>query len=102
MSKLTSITLALALSIAAGSSSAFAQACFDKAAEGTGPNRDAAMRQAYAAVLQATDPQLLRAWTAGTQRIGDAPGYTVRKLTSKCAQGGAGQICRIEVNICKN
>ncbi len=102
MPKLTSIALALALSLMAASGPAFAQVCVEKAAEGTGPNRDAAMRQAYAAVLQATDPQLLRAWTAGTQRIGEAPGYTVRKLTSKCTQGGAGQICRIEVNICKN
>jgi|LNFM01.1.fsa_nt_gb hypothetical protein len=102
MPKLTSIALALALSIAAGSGSAFAQGCVDKAAEGTAPNRDAALRQAYAGVLQATDPQLLKAWTAGDQRIGEAPGYTVRKLTSNCTAGGAGQICRIEVNICKN
>ena len=96
------IALALAISVAAGSSSAFAQVCVDKAAEGTAPNRDAAMRQAYAAVLLAIDPQLLRAWTAAGQRIGEAPGYTVRKLTSKCAQGGAGQVCRVEVNVCKN
>ncbi len=97
-----SIILATLLASTIGSGAAFAQACFDKAAEGTAPNRDAAMRQAYAAVLQSTDPQLLRAWTAASQRIGEAPGYTVRKLTSKCGQGGAGQVCRVEVNICKN
>ena len=102
MPNLKSIALAFAVSLTAGSGGALAQACFDKAAEGTGPSRDAAMRQAYAAVLQATDPQLLRAWTAASQRVGEAPGYTVRKLTSKCAQGGAGQSCRVEVNICKN
>lgn len=97
-----SIAFALAVSLTAGSGTAFAQACYDKAAEGSGPNRDAAMRQAYAAVLHATDPQMLGAWNGSGQRIGEAPGYTVRKLTSKCAQGGAGQVCRVEVNICKN
>ena len=102
MTKLKSIALALAVSLTYGSGAALAQACFDKAAEGSGPSRDEAMRQAYSAVLQATDPQLLRAWNAASQRIGEAPGYTVRKLTSKCAQGGAGQVCRVEVNICRN
>lgn len=60
------------------------------------------MRQAYEAVLRGVSPQLLGAWNASGQRIGDAPGHSVRKLTNKCSASGGAQRCRIEATICKN
>jgi hypothetical protein len=80
---------------------ASAQTCVEKAAEGTGPTRDLAMRAAYDAALRAVDPQLGQRWSAGNMRIGEAPGYTVQKLTTKCAAGGSGQICRVEIIVCR-
>lgn len=81
---------------------AAAQGCVENTTQATGPSRDAALREAYETVLKATDQALWKAWMSTGQRIGEAPGYTVRKLTSKCSAGGAGQICRIEVTLCKN
>ena len=101
MLRRNSMILATVLAAMTGSGAAHAQTCWDKAAEGSGVSREAAMRQAYLTVLRATDPQLANAWVAANQRVGDAPGYDVRKLSVNCAQGGPGQICKIEVTICK-
>ena len=84
-----------------GAAGALAESCEDKAAEGSGPSREAAMRQAFATVLQATDPQVLQLWLGARMRVGEAPGYAVRKLSVNCTQGGPGQICKIETTLCK-
>lgn len=101
MMRRNSMILAMMLAAMTGSGAARAETCWDKAAEGSGASRDAAMRQAYLTVLAATDPQLANAWVAANQRVGDAPGYAVRKLSLNCVQGGLGQNCKIEVTICK-
>lgn len=96
-----SIASALTAVVILGASAAGAETCVEKAAEGSGPNREAALRQAYATALQAVDPQLLRQWLAAGMRVGEAPGHAVRKLSVNCAQGGPGQLCKIDVTICK-
>jgi hypothetical protein len=95
-----SFLLAMAF-LAAGASTAAAQ-CEDRVGQGTGQTRDAALRAAYEAALKTPDERLLKAWIAAGQKVGEAPGHTVRKLTSNCSAGGAGQICRIAVTLCRN
>jgi hypothetical protein len=87
--------------VTAAASPAFAQECYERAGEGTAPTRDEALRLAYEATLKATDQRLWQTWSAGARRVGDAPGWTVRKMTSNCAAGGAGQTCRIMVTLCR-
>lgn len=102
MSKLTSVAAAAAaVVLIAGAGSASAQ-CVNKAGEGTGGSKDAAMFQAYEAVLQATDWGMWSKWMASSQKVGVAPGYTVSKLTSKCSAGGIGQVCRVQATLCRN
>lgn len=102
MSKLTTIAAAAsAIVVFASAGSASAQ-CVNKAGEGTGNSKDSAMFQAYEAVLQATDWGMWSVWMASSQKVGVAPGYTVSKLSSKCAPGGIGQTCRVQATLCKN
>ena len=101
MTKRNAIAVALAIGVAlAGASGASAQ-CVNKAGEGTGASKDAAMFQAYEAVLQATDWGMWSKWMATSQKVGVAPGYQVSKLTSKCTAGGIGQSCRVQATLCK-
>ena len=101
MSKFNSIVFAVAAAVVAcGATSASAQ-CVNKAGEGTGASKDAAMFQAYEAVLQATDWGMWSKWMATSQKVGVAPGYQVSKLTSKCTAGGIGQSCRVQATLCK-
>ena len=76
-------------------------ACVNKAGEGTGGSKDAAMFQAYEAVLQATDWGMWSAWMASSQKVGVAPGYKVSNLKSSCTAGGLGQNCRVQATLCK-
>jgi hypothetical protein len=92
---------AAAAALVSGATGASAQSCVNKAGEGTGANRDAAMFQAYEAVLQATDWGMWSAWMASSQKVGVAPGYKVSKLSSKCTAGGIGQQCRVQATLCK-
>ena len=96
------MAIAVAAAFAGAATGAAAQQCWERTAEANAPSRDAAIRSAYSSVLRAVDPGLVQAWTAGGQRLGDAPGYTVRKLTNNCTPGGAGQTCRISATICRN
>ena len=99
-SKLAAIAVVSAFSLAAAGS-AGAQTCVNKAGEGTGSSKDAAMFQAYEAVLQATDWGMWSQWMASSQKIGVAPGYKVSKLSSKCQAGGLGQVCRVQATLCR-
>lgn len=101
MSKVTSVAVAAAAIVFASAGAASAQ-CVNKAGEGTGNSKDAAMFQAYEAVLQATDWGMWSVWMASSQKVGVAPGYTVSKLSSKCSAGGIGQVCRVQATLCKN
>jgi len=101
MSKLGACAIALATGLLlAGATGASAQ-CVNKAGEGTGGSKDAAMFQAYEAVLQATDWGMWSVWMASSQKVGVAPGYKVSKLSSKCSPGGLGQNCRVQATLCK-
>lgn len=99
-SKAAAAALACVLTCAAATV-AGAQECLDRAGEGTSTTRDGAMRAAYEAALRATDAGLLRAWLDRSQKIGEAPGWAVRRMTAKCAASGAGQTCRIETTLCR-
>ncbi len=102
MLKRTAIhAIAVAALAIAAPSSAFAQECYDKAGEATASSRDEALKLAYEAALKATDQRLWQSWLAGGRRIGDAPGWTIRKMTSQCSAGGAGQNCRVMVTLCR-
>lgn len=92
--------LAIALMIG-GAGQVAAQECIDRAGEGTAPNRDAAMQAAYAAALRATDAALYRTWVDRNGKIGEAPGWTVRRMTAKCTATGSAQSCRVETTMCR-
>ena len=96
------LALAGFLVLVAGSSAAHAQVCVDSVGEAGAPSREPALMQAYQAMLRAVDPALLQAWQSRSQKLGEAPGYTVRKLTTNCAARGAGQFCRISATLCRD
>ena len=98
--KVAAIAIAAAAMVA-GAAGANAQSCVNKAGEGTGNSKDAAMFQAYEAVLQATDWGMWSQWMASSQKVGVAPGYKVSKLSSKCQAGGIGQTCRVQATLCR-
>ena len=100
MSKIK-IAFIAAAGLVAVTSGASAQ-CVNKAGEGTGNTKDAAMFQAYEAILQATSWPMWSQWMASSQKVGVAPGYTVSKLSSKCTAGGIGQSCRVQATLCKS
>ena len=76
-------------------------ACVNKAGEGTGSSKDAAMFQAWEAVLQATDWGMWTGWMATSMKVGEAPGYKVSNLKSSCSAGGMGQVCRVQATLCQ-
>lgn len=78
-----------------------AQTCVNKAGEGTGGNIDSAKFQAWEAVLQATSWPMWSQFMAGSQKVGDAPGYKVSNIKSRCTPGGLGQTCTIQATLCK-
>jgi hypothetical protein len=75
--------------------------CVNKAGEGTNTTKAGAEFQAYEAILQATDWGMWASWMAGSQKVGEAPGYKVSNVRSKCSPGGLGQTCRIQATLCK-
>jgi hypothetical protein len=101
MVKLTRIyALAAAVALTALSGAANA-ACINKAGEGTNTTLDGAKFQAYEAVLQATDWGMWSQWMSTSQKIGVAPGYTVKNVKSTCKAGGLGQTCIVQATLCK-
>jgi hypothetical protein len=98
--KVAAVAVAAA-ALVAGAAGANAQTCVNKAGEGTGGSKDAAMFQAYEAVLQATDWGMWSQWMASSQKVGVAPGYKVSKLSSSCKAGGLGQTCRVQATLCR-
>lgn len=95
------IALGCVLSLASIAPAA-AQGCVNKAGEGTNTTEDGAKFQAYEAILQATDWGMWGAWMASSQKVGVAPGYTVKNLKSKCTKGGGlGFTCRVQATLCK-
>ncbi len=100
--RVTAIALVTAFTLLASASATMAQECRESMGEGTGSSRDTAMRIAFGSALRAIDERVWATWNASGQRVGEAPGYAVRKLTSNCSAGGAGQICRISVTLCRN
>jgi hypothetical protein len=77
--RITGAVLLLTVVLAAGTSGAHAQACVNRAAEGTGPSREVAMRAAYENVLRAINPSVAQGWASQGLRIGEAPGHSVGK-----------------------
>jgi hypothetical protein len=97
-----SCTLAAATVLGIMALSGVAQAaCINKAGEGTNSTLDGAKFQAYEAVLQATDWGMWSQWMATSQKVGVAPGYTVKNLKSTCKPGGLGQTCVVQATLCK-
>lgn len=82
---------------------AVAQAqCVSKAGQGTGGTDDSAKFQAWEAVLQATDWGSWASWMTSSTKVGDAPGYKVSNVKSKCKAGGAlGRECVVQAKLCK-
>lgn len=77
-------------------------ACVNKAGEGTNNTEEGAKFQAYEAILQATDWGMWGQWMASSQKVGVAPGYTVKGLKSKCTKGaGLGFSCVVQATLCK-
>lgn len=96
------LAVVTAVSLGGGAGNLAAQECWERVGEATGPSRDAAMRLAYANALKLVNEGLSQAWLTSGLRIGEAPGHTIRKLGTNCSVGGAGQICRITMTICRN
>jgi hypothetical protein len=95
-------TLVLAAgAFTAGGAIAQAQ-CVSKAGKGTGGNDDSAKFQAWEAVLQGTDWGSWGTWMVSSQKVGEAPGYKVSNVRTRCAAGGfLGRECVIAARLCK-
>ena len=102
MQRFTGLTAAIGfLMLAAGTTGAAAQACQEGIGEAGAPDRGTALVQAYDAMLRGVDQAAWRQWQARGQRIGEAPGFTVRKLTTNCSPRGAGSFCRVQAVLCR-
>jgi hypothetical protein len=100
-SVLTAAIVLGAVAFSAPDASAQKAACINKGGEGTNSTVDGAKFQAWEAVLQATDWGMWSQFMAGSQKVGDAPGYDVKNVRSKCSPGGIGQNCTIFATLCK-
>lgn len=104
LSTLTTLVLANA-AMAVTAPIAMAQSkptCISKAGQGTNTTEDGAKFQAYEAILQATDWGMWSVWMGSSQKIGEAPGYKVSNLKSRCKKGaGLGYECVVQARLCK-
>jgi hypothetical protein len=98
LTRLSALVATVALTAMTGTVNA---ACINKAGEGTNSTLDGAKFQAYEAVLQATDWGMWSQWMASSQKVGVAPGYTVKNVKSTCKAGGLGQTCIVQATLCK-
>lgn len=87
--------------LAASVTGAAAQGCVQSIGEAAAGNRDAALRQAYEAMLRGAGEAVWRSWLASSQRIGEAPGYSVSKMTTNCSPRGGGTFCRVSAVLCR-
>jgi hypothetical protein len=94
---------ALAVAGALVAVGALAQAeCINKAGKGTGSTDDDAKFQAWEAVLQGTSWVSWGSWMASSQKVGEAPGYKVSNLKSRCSAGGwMGRECVVQARLCQ-
>ena len=103
-SKLAGIAMGVML---AGANAVYAQApgsgerCPLRAADATAESRESAMRLGYEIALQAFDARLAKTWADRGRRVGEAPGYTVRRLVTKCQPRGRQHSCYVEVTLCR-
>ena len=97
LGRAATLIIACATVLGATGTGAFAQQCSELTGEASGPTREAALSQAFEGVLQVKDRRSWQAWLSGSRRVGDAPGYVVRKLSSQCTPNRAGQSCRVTV-----
>ena len=95
------MALACAGVVLAAGAAAEAQ-CVTKAGRGTGSSDDSAKFQAWEAVLQATDWGSWAGFMASGGKPGNAPGYKVSNLRTKCNAGGMlGRECVMQAKLCK-
>jgi hypothetical protein len=93
--------------LAAGSTAALAQAggprerCQSHAGIAEASSRDAALRLAWEAILETSDPRSRRIWAERGQRIGDAPGFNVTRIVTRCTPRGRGYSCQIDTTLCR-
>lgn len=79
-----------------------AKNCVSKAGLGTGSTDENARFQAWEAVLQATNWGSWATWMSSSQRIGEAPGYSVSNFKQRCtAGGGLGRECTLQAKLCQ-
>ena len=98
----TSVRLLFAATAMLAAAAAAQAQCVTKAGKGTGGSDDSAKFQAWEAVLQATDWGSWGQWMVSSQTIGQAPGYKVSNVKTRCEAGGMlGRECRIQAKICK-
>jgi hypothetical protein len=99
--KTSFLALACAGIVFAASATAEAQ-CVTKAGRGTGSSDDSAKFQAWEAVLQATDWGSWAGFMSAGGKPGNAPGYKVSNLRTKCSAGGMlGRECVMQAKLCK-
>jgi hypothetical protein len=98
----TSVRLVLAAGALVAAASVAQAQCVSKAGKGTGGSDDSAKFQAWEAVLQGTDWGSWASWMASSQTVGQAPGYKVSNLKSRCSAGGwLGRECVVGAKLCK-
>jgi len=96
------VVVAGVVAMASMSGAAQAATCVVKAGLGTGGTKDAAMFQAWEAVLQATSwSEAWGPWMSSGGKVGTAPGYKVSGVKNKCKAGGLGQECTMQAKLCK-
>lgn len=78
-----------------------AERCQVRAADATADSREEAIRVGYEVALEAIDPRMAKAWAARNGRIGEAPGYHVSRLTTRCTPAGRRYRCYVEIRLCR-
>lgn len=107
MAKLLHILLVCCSLVMASGMDALAQQtsrtsrCETLAAKSEDTSREVALEEAWEALLEAVDPRARRTWDDYDMRVGEAPGFQVTRIVTKCSQIRNGYACQIESTLCR-
>ncbi len=75
--------------------------CETLAAKAEDTSRETALEEAWEAILEVADPRSRRIWDDRNMRVGEAPGFQVTRIVTKCSQIRNGYACQIEATLCR-
>jgi hypothetical protein len=78
-----------------------ADRCETLAAKAEDTSRETALEEAWEAILEVADPKARRIWDDRGMRVGEAPGFQVTRIVTRCSQIRGGYTCQIEATLCR-